>query len=344
MPDLRTEYLGLELRSPLVASAGPHTGNPDKWAELDAAGVGAIVLPSLFEELIEQEMDEIDNLFSLHADSFGEAGSFMPEVDGFGNVTDNYLSLVESAKKAMSVPVIASLNGTHAGGWLRYAKLLEEAGADAIELNLYVIGADSSVDAATSEAEQLEVIRTVSETVDIPINVKLSPFYSSLANFLVQVEQAGAAGVALFNRFYAPDIDLETLDIDLKIALSNQNELRLPLRWIGIAHSLVSMSIAGTTGVHCGRDAAKLILAGADVAMSTSALLFHGPSYISTLESELVEWMKGHNYESVSEMRGAVSRDSTADPDAYERANYIINLRSYASRFLSGRSVPRLDS
>jgi dihydroorotate dehydrogenase (fumarate) len=339
MTDLHTEYLGLRLRSPLVASAGPYTGDLDRMTELEQAGAGAIVLPSLFEEQIEHETSEIDRLFSVHHDSFGEASSFFPEVDGYNTGTDAYLALVESAKHRVDIPIVASLNGTNVGGWLRYAQLLEDAGADAVELNLYTVAADPVLSANTVESEQLELVALLAEEVDLPVAVKISPFYSSLAAFLHGLQEAGAAGVVMFNRFYAPDLDLETLDIAPKISLSNQAELRLPLRWIGIAREFLSISIAGSTGVHSGRDAAKMILVGADVAMTTSALLFHGVGHLAAMEDELRDWMAEHEYESVGQMRGAVSRDAVADPSAYERANYIGNITSYTSRFLGAQPI-----
>jgi dihydroorotate dehydrogenase (fumarate) len=339
MTDLHTDYLGLRLRSPIVASAGPYTGDLDKLRELQEHGVGAVVLPSLFEEQIERETSEIDRLYSLHQDSFGEATSFLPELDGYNTGVDAYLSLVEAARERVDVPVIASLNGTNVGGWLRYGRLLEDAGADAIELNLYAIAADPAVSGVHLEGEQLELVALLTEEIGLPVAVKISPFYSSLANFLLGLQDAGAAGVVMFNRFYAPDLDLETLDVTPKISLSNQAELRLPLRWIGIAREFLTISIAGSTGVHGGRGAVKFLLAGADVVMTTSALLFHGVSYISTIEAELVEWMQEHRYRSVSEMRGAVRRDASSDPSAYERANYIGNITSYTSRFLGAQPI-----
>ena len=339
MIDLHVDYLGLHLQSPLVASAGPYTGDLDRIAELEQSGAAAVVLPSLFEEQIEHESSEIDRLFSLHRDSYGEASSFLPEINGYSTGTDAYLALVEAAKLRVDVPIVASLNGTNVGGWLRYAKLIEDAGADAIELNLYTVAADPAVQGASIEAQQLEMVTLVAEQVSVPLAVKISPYYSSLAAFLVALQGAGAAGVVMFNRFYAPDLDLETLDVKPKISLSSQAELRLPLRWIGIAREFLSISIAGSTGVHTGRDAAKLILAGADVAMSTSALLIHGTGHLARIEAELRDWMREHDYRSVAEMRGAVSRDSAADPAAYERANYIGNIRSYTSRFLNDPTI-----
>ena len=339
MTDLHTEYLGLQLRSPLVASAGPYTGDLDKLRELESAGVAAVVLPSLFEEQIEHETSEIDRLFSVHHESFGEAISFFPEVDGYNTGTDAYLALIEAARDVIDVPVIASLNGTNVGGWLKYARLLEDAGASAVELNLYTVAADPSISASSIESEQLELVALLTEEVDLPVAVKISPFYSSLAAFLLGLQEAGANGVVMFNRFYAPDLDLETLDVKPKISLSTPGELRLPLRWIGIAREFLHISIAGSTGVHGGRDAAKLLLAGADVTMMTSALLFHGASYVAQVEAELRDWMQHHDYRTVTQMRGAVSRDAVADPAAYERANYIGNITSYTSRFLAAQPI-----
>lgn len=337
MTELRTDYLGLTLCSPLVASAGPHTGNLDTLADLELAGAGAVVLPSLFEEQIEHETSEIDRLYSLHHDSFGEASSFFPEVDDYNYGADAYLLLVEAARSRVEIPVIASLNGVNVGGWLQYARLIEDAGASALELNLYSIGADPAAGSAQLEGEQLELVAMVVEEVDIPVAVKISPFYTSLAAFLLGVQGAGASGVVMFNRFYSPDLDLDTLDVAAKISLSTPAELRLPLRWTGIAREFLTISVAGSTGVHSGFDAAKLILAGADVAMATSALLIHGAQYLLQLTDELTTWMDDNGYESVSQMRGAVSREAAADPAAYERANYIGNIASFTSQFLGGR-------
>jgi dihydroorotate dehydrogenase (fumarate) len=335
--DLHTRYLGLALRSPIVASAGPYTGDLDRLAELADAGVGAVTLPSLFEEQIEHETSEIDRLFSLHSESFGEATSFFPEIDGYNTGVDAYLALVQAARDRVDVPVVASLNGTHIGGWLKYARLLEDAGADAVELNLYTIAADPAVSGLSLEAEQLELVALLCEEVHVPVAVKISPYYSSVAAFAVRLQDSGASGIVMFNRFYLPDLDLESLEVLPRIALSSPEELRLPLRWIGILREYLQISIAGSTGVHTGDDAAKLLLAGADVVMTTSALLRNGPAHVATIEQGLRDWMSEHGYVSVDEMRGAVCRDASADPAAYERANYIGNLASFTSRFLGER-------
>lgn len=340
MIDLRTRYLGLQLRSPIIASPGPVTGQLDRLVELDAAGVGAVVLPSLFQEQIEHETSEIDRLFAVHHHGSGETSSFAPDNDGHKSSSDAYLALIEAARRRVDVPVIASLNGTSIGGWLRYARLLEDAGADAMELNLYEIAADPSRSAGSIEAEQLELVALISDEVSIPVAVKISPFYTSVAAFALGLQNAGARGIVMFNRFYLPDLDLATLGVEPRIALSNQAELRLPLRWIGIVRDSLTISIAGSTGVHAGTDAVKLLLAGADAVMTTSALLHHGAGRVAGITDELREWMRAHRYGTVDEMRGKVSRHACADPAAYERANYIGNVASYTSRFI-GATPPR---
>ncbi|MEM9516065.1 MAG: dihydroorotate dehydrogenase-like protein [Actinomycetota bacterium] len=339
MADLHVDYLGLPLRSPFVASPGPLTGDVDRIAELEQAGAAAVVLPSLFEEQIEHDTAEIDRLFSVNSDSFVEAESFFPELDDYNTGVDAYLELVEQAKAQVDIPVIASLNGTNLGGWVRYARLLEHAGADALELNLYTVAANVAVSGATIESEHLELVHVVADESRIPVSVKISPYYSSLGAFVLGLQEAGASGVTMFNRFYSPDLDLETLDVLPRISLSTPEEVRLPLRWIGIVREYLTMSIAASSGVHSGFDAAKLILAGADVTMVTSALLRHGIGHLGTIEAQLVEWMSAHDYESVTQMRGAVSSDRAADPAAYERANYIGNLATYTSHFLGGQPL-----
>jgi dihydroorotate dehydrogenase (fumarate) len=333
MPDLQTTYLGMELRSPVVASSSPLTHSPDLIARLVDAGAGAVVLPSLFEEQIEHEATEIDRMYSLHADANTEASNFFPEVEGYESVVDRYLALVDAAVARVDVPVIASLNGTHLGGWVRYADLLESAGASAIELNLYSLAADPQLPGPMIEGEQIALVELLTDQLSIPVAVKISPFYTSVAAFAVALEQAGANGISMFNRFYQPDLDLENLEVMARIALSTPEEVRLPMRWIGILRDHLKLSLAATTGVHSGHDVAKVILAGADVAMTTSAVLRHGPEHVATMLEGLKDWMNEHEYESVRQMRGAVSRGSSADPEAYERANYIGNLAAYTSQY-----------
>ncbi len=334
MTSLQTTYLGLELRSPIVASAGPFSGAVDTLAQLDEYGIGAVVLPSLFEEQIEHETHEIDRLFDLHADSFGEASSMFPDVDDYNAGSDHYLELIEAARATVEVPVIASLNGANIGGWLRYGRLLESAGANAIELNLYTVASDPFVSSHAIESEQTELVALLADELSLPLAVKISPYYSSLGSFVLALEQAGAAGVVMFNRFYQPDLDVETLDMVPRLTLSTADECRLPLRWTGLLRDHLTMSIATSSGVHGGEDVAKLILAGADVTMMTSALLQNGTDHVATVEAELLNWMEQHEYESVGQMRGAARMSALADPVAYERANYISNLASYTSRQL----------
>ena len=340
MTDLTTHYLGLRLRSPIIASPGPVTAQLDRLREVVDAGVGAVVLPSLFQEQIEHETGEIDRLFSLHQNSFGEASSFFPEMDGYDSATDAYLALIEAARDRVDVPVIASLNGTSIGGWLRYARLIEDAGANAMELNLYAVAADPTSSGAAIEAEQLELVALITGEVSIPVAVKISPFYTSVAAFSVALQDAGARGIVLFNRFYQPDLDLESLLVEPHITLSNSDDLRLPLRWIGIVREYLSISIAGSSGVHTGRDAAKLLLAGADAVMTTSSLLLHGARHVADITEQLQAWMRDHDYQTLEELRGAVSRDASVDPAAFERANYIGNITSYTSRFLGADPIP----
>ncbi|HEY5153990.1 MAG TPA: dihydroorotate dehydrogenase-like protein [Acidimicrobiales bacterium] len=330
MTDLTTRYLGLTLRSPLVASASPLTGRLDDLRRLDDAGVGAVVLPSLFEEQIEHEELELDRMLSTASESFGEATSFFPELDDYDIGPDRHLALVEAAKAAVSVPVIASLNGTSGGGWLRYARLLADAGADAIELNVYTVAADPTRSGAQIEDEVVELLRAVRATVDVPVAVKLSPFWSSLANLAVRLDEAGADGLVLFNRFYQPDLDLETLHAIPHLVLSTSDELRLPLRWIGLLRGPVQASLAATTGVHTVADVAKALLAGADVTMLASALLHHGPGLIGELDRDLRTWMAEGEYASVEQLRGSAAADTGPDPAAFERANYRHTLASWS--------------
>jgi dihydroorotate dehydrogenase (fumarate) len=340
MPDLHTTYLGLTLRSPLVASAGPFTGQLDRLVELELAGAGAVVLPSIFEEQIENETAEIDRLFTVHDESFNEATSFFPEADDYGSAIDSYLELIENAKVAVDIPVIASLNGANIGGWVKYAKLLEGAGADALELNLYTVAADPDIGGAAIESEHLELVALVAEEVDVPVAVKISPYYSSVSSFVVELQHSGASR----RRDVQPVLLTGPRPGDARGGTADRaqhpRELRLPLRWIGILREHLTMSIAGSTGVHSGFDAAKLILAGADVAMTTSSLLHHGPAHLATIQAQLCDWMSEHDYESVAQMRGAVASHAAADPAAYERANYIGNISTYTSRFIGTGDVP----
>ncbi len=336
MTDLRTRYLGLELRSPLVASASPLTGTIDDLRRLQDAGAAAAVLPSLFEEQLTAEQVELDRLLEQTSEHVGEALSYFPDLDDYNTGPWSYLELISQAKRAVAIPVIASLNGTTPGGWVRHARRMQQAGADAIELNLYAIATDPAVGAAELEDRHLEVVAAVRAAITIPLAVKLSPSFTAVANMAVRVTAAGADGLVLFNRFYQPDLDLDTLEVTPRLVLSTSEELRLPLRWIAILYGHVNASLAATTGVHTGLDAAKVLLAGADVAMMTSALLRHGPQHVETVEQQLLAILDEHGYASVSELRGSMSRRSMPDPAGFERANYARTLASWPFRPASG--------
>jgi dihydroorotate dehydrogenase (fumarate) len=327
--DLSTTYLGLRLNSPIVASASPLTGNPGLWESLERAGAGAIVLPSLFEEQIVREASTLDASLNRGTDMHGEALSYLPSFDEYDTGPARHLALVEQARARLSIPVIASLNGTTPGGWVKYARYLENSGAQAIELNLYDVIVDPKRGAADVEKRYLEVVEEVRAEVNVPVAVKLGPWFTSLGHFALALESVGVDGLVLFNRLYQPDIELETLDVTPRLHLSTSAELRLPLHWIGILRGITSCSLAGTTGVHNGADALKLLLAGADVAMTTSALLQHGPERITVMLDWVRNWMAGRDYESVEQLKGSVSRRNVPDPDVYERANYYQMLHSW---------------
>ena len=329
MAYLRTRYLGMELRSPLVASSSPLTGSLDGLRRLEAAGAGAVVLPSLFEEELAEESRQVDALLATGAIG-AEAGAGHPDQVGYGAGPAAYLSLVTRAKQALSIPVIASLNGVSRGGWVRYAARLEQAGADALELNIYYVSSRPGLSGGEVEGNYLDVVREVRRAIGIPLAVKLSPYFSSLANLAGQLVEAGADGLVLFNRFYQPDLDIETLEVRPALELSSSVELRLPLRWIAILHRRHRISLAASTGVHTATDVAKILLAGADVAMMTSALLRHGPDHLRPVEVQVRDWMDRHDLETIDQLRGRASQRSVPDPAAFERANYIKTLASHS--------------
>ena len=336
--DLRTTYLGLELRSPLVASPSPLTGELDSALALVEAGAGALVLPSLFEEEIIHEEIELNRSLEAGSEAFAEALDYFPAIEEVAFAGDRYLEHLRRLKAAAGVPVIASLNASTPGGWVRYARLMQDAGADALELNLYHLAADPERSASDMEARDLALVAAVRGAVTIPLAVKLSPYYSALASFARSVVGAGADGLVLFNRFYQPDLDLESLDVVPRLELSRPSELRLPMRWIAILRPQLGpgVALAATSGVHGGTDAIKALMVGADVVMTTSAVLHHGAAQLRTIEEELVAWMAEHEYESVAQLRGSASQAAVEDPSAFERANYLRTLRSWStSRTLS---------
>jgi dihydroorotate dehydrogenase (fumarate) len=331
MSRLSTRYLGLELRTPLVASAGPLTRTTDGALRLQEAGASAVVLPSLFEEEVEREEDELTRALEQGAESFAEALDYFPALHAVESTAERYLSGVARTKEQLDVPVIASLNGSSLGGWVRFAALIEEAGADALELNLYRIAADPARSGAQVEERDVEIVRGVREATRLPLAVKISPYYSALAGFAARVIDAGADGLVLFNRFYQPDLDADTREVVPRITLSEPWELRLPLRWIAILRPFSGghASLAASTGVSSGVDVAKALLVGADVAMTTSALLRHGPGHLATMERELTAWLDANEYVSVEELRGSASYAASDDPSAFERANYLRTLQSW---------------
>jgi dihydroorotate dehydrogenase (fumarate) len=331
--DLTTRYLGLTLRSPIVASAAPHNNQPDTAARLERAGVGAIVLPSLFEEEILAEEIGLNRSLEQGTNQFVEAIDYFPAVDAYLSAADRYLLALERVRAKVGVPVIASLNARTTGGWVHYASRMQDAGADAIELNLYRVAAEPGRTSSQIETGDLELIAAVRGAVTIPLAVKLSPYYSSFANFAAGAVAAGADGLVLFNRFYQPDLDLDTLDIVPALELSHAWELRLPVRWIAILRPQLGtgVSLAATSGVHSGADAIKALMVGADVVMMTSALLRHGAEHVTTVESALRQWLTEREYVSVDELRGSASAATVEDPGAFERANYMATIRSWTT-------------
>jgi dihydroorotate dehydrogenase (fumarate) len=325
MVDLRTRYLDLDLRTPLVASASPLTGTLDGLRRLEAAGAAAVVLPSLFEEQLTLEAREVGRLLERGAGSLSAALT----LDDYNAGPYGYLALVEKAKATLQIPVIASLNGVTPGAWVKHATLLEEVGADALELNIYYVSSSPGLAGSEVEWRYLELVRSVRQTIGIPLAVKLSPYFSSLANMTRQLVEAGANALVLFNRFYQPDLDLETLEVSPQLVLSTSEELRLPLRWIAILYRQVPASLAASTGVHTAADVVKVLLAGADVAMMTSALLRQGPEHLTTVEAGLRGVLEERGMASVAHLRGLRSQRSVRDPAAWERANYITMLATY---------------
>lgn len=334
MTDLTTRYLGLTLTNPIVASSSPLTEWVDDLLRLQAAGVAAVVLPSLFEEQINIESHDLDHSLSHGTESYAEATSYFPDMWAYNQGPAGYLTRLEEAKKALEIPVIASLNGVSSGGWTTYAKRMEEAGADALELNVYYVPTDPTMSGSEVEAMYLDLVRDVVGGVKIPVAVKLTPFLSAPAYVARQLGEAGARGLVLFNRFYQPDIDLDKLEVVPALNLSGPVTLRLRLRWAAILHGHTTADIAITGGVHSAQDVLKCMMTGAKVAMMASAVLRHGPEHVQTVLRELKAWMELHEYESIQLMQGSMSQRACADPAAFERANYMKVLRSYS---LKGR-------
>jgi len=328
MLDLGTTYLGLQLRTPLVASASPLSQEIDGIRRLEDSGASAVVLYSLFEEQLRLESMELDYHLSAGIESFAESLTYFPQPSEFRLGPEGYLEHIRKAKKAVAIPVIASLNGATSGGWIQYAKEIEEAGADALECNIYFLPTDTERSGSDVESQYLEIVTEVKSAVAIPVAVKISPFFSNLAYMARQLDKAGANGLVLFNRFYQPDIDLEELELRPNVLLSTPQALRLPLTWIGILYGRLKADMAATSGVHSHEDVIKLLMVGASVTMLCSALLRNGVRHLHHVEQNLRDWMEKHEYESVRQMRGSMSQLRCPDPGAFERAQYMRAVKS----------------
>ena len=329
MADLSTQYLGLKLKNPLVPSSSPLSKHLDSARRLEDAGAAALVMHSLFEEKIEEEDERFARFFHQQSLGHGEADGFHPVPESYTSYEESYLEHLQALKSSLDIPIIASLNGTTPGGWVNYASVLEEAGADALELNVYYIPASPSEDCQAVEQRYVDVLTAVREKVDIPITMKLSPQFSSLVNFATRLEDAGANGLVLFNRFYQPDIDLDSLQVVPQLELSQSEESLMRIRWLAILHGRVKASLAITGGVHNARDVLKSLLAGADVTHLCSALLRRGPGHLAVVLKALDEWLEEGEYDSVEQLKGSVSQRNATDSAAFLRANYVSVLESF---------------
>lgn len=329
MTNLSTTYLGLKLSNPLVASASPISKNIDKSKKMADAGISAIVMYSLFEEQITHESLALDHYLSRGTETFAEALTYFPDLDRYNIGPEDYLNLINKAKQAVQIPIIGSLNGVSTGGWVDYAKKIEEAGADALELNVYYISTDPSLSGAELEDNYIELVRNVKSQIKIPLAVKLSPFFTALPNLANRLTSAGARGLVLFNRFLQPDLDIETLEVTPNLQLSTPTELRLPLRWTAILYGRIKADLALTSGVHSAQDVLKAMMAGARVTMLASALLHNGIGHVGVILKDIETWMEQFEYESIRQMQGSMSQQAVAEPAAFERANYMKALQSF---------------
>jgi dihydroorotate dehydrogenase (fumarate) len=329
--NLSTNYLGLGLKNPLIASSSPLTLEVGNIRKLEDCGAAAVVLPSIFQEQIEQEVAAVERFASAGIDSFAEALSYFPPAAAYHAGPDRYLEVIRQARQAVDIPVIASLNGITDAGWIEYARLVEEAGAHAIELNIFFIPAGVSEYGRDVEQRYIDILRAVKDAVDVPIAMKLSPYFSAIGNFICELDRAGANGVTLFNRFYEPDIDLVRLQLQRDLELSTPAEIRLPLLWIAVLSGRLRASLAATTGVDTADEVIKYLLAGADAVMTTSALLRHGIDHMKVLLDGIIQWMDARGFDEVSDIRGMMSQCRINDLAAFERANYIQILQGWRS-------------
>jgi dihydroorotate dehydrogenase (fumarate) len=327
--DLSTQYLGLNLKNPIVPSASPMSKTVGSVRLMEDYGASAVVLFSIFEEQIRHESKEMHHHLTYHAESYAEATSYFPEAGDYHSGPEEYLEHIRKLKESVSIPIIGSINGVTNGGWVEYAKLIEQAGADALELNVYYIPTDVNLTSDDIEQTYFDIVKDVRNQVKIPIAVKLSPFFTSIPNVAQRLEKIGVNGLVLFNRFYQPDINLESLNVEPGVILSNSDALRLPLRWIAILHKKVKADLAASTGVHSAEDVLKLTMAGANATMMCSALLRHGAKKIREVLTGVQQWMVEHEYASLNDMRGSMSHHSVADPSSFERANYMKALQTY---------------
>jgi dihydroorotate dehydrogenase (fumarate) len=334
MVDLTTTYLGLKLKNPLVASPSPLSEKVDNIKRMEEAGISAVVMYSLFEEQIIHESLELDHFLNRGTESFAEALTYFPDVGRYSLAPEKYLHMLEKTKRSVTIPVMGSLNGVSTGGWIEYARKIQDAGADGLELNLYYLPSDISLTANQLEDNYIKLVGDIRASIKIPLAIKLAPFYTALPNFASRLVAAGADGLVLFNRFYQPDLDLENLAVVPNLVLSNSDELRLPLRWIAILYGKVKVDLALTTGVHTSQDAIKAIMAGANVAMTTSALLKRGTQAIVQILDGMEAWMTENEYVSVQQMRGSMSQGAVAEPAAFERANYMKVLNSFNTEII----------
>lgn len=332
MTDLTTTYLGLKLKNPLVASASPLSKKVDRVKQMEDAGVSAVVMYSLFEEQITNESNALDYFLNRGTESFAEALTYFPEMESYNIGPDSYVDLISKIKESVDIPIIGSLNGVTTGGWIEYAKKIEQAGADALELNIYYIPTDVKMLSKELEDAQVELVANVKQQLNIPLAVKLSPYYTALPAFAKRLCNAGVNGLVLFNRFYQPDIDTETLEVEPTLVLSDSYDLRLPLRWVAILYGKVKADLALTSGVHNEKDVLKAMMAGANVVEITSEFLARGIGRTGEILQGLEEWMLEYEYDSITQMRGSMSHKSVAEPAAFERANYMKALQSYDNK------------
>lgn len=331
--DLKTKYMGMTLKSPLVVAASPLSKTLDGIKKIEDANASAFVMYSLFEEQIEMEQKELYSTTSMGTESFAEATSYFPDIAEYNLGPHEYLEHIRKAKEAVSIPVIASLNGKTTGGWTKYAKLLQDAGADGIELNIYNIPTMIEQSSEILEKNYIDIIKSVKESITIPVAVKLSPYFSNMANFAKKLDDTGTDALVLFNRFYQPDINLQDLEVEPHIVLSNPTEMRLPMRWIAILKGRVFADLAATTGIHYGEDVIKMLLVGANVTMLCSTLLRYGVDHLKDIQDEMVEWMEMREYESVAQLQGSMSQMNVPDPSSFERAQYMKALNNYVINY-----------